>query len=122
MHFDTGALVPYTAEHLVTWPAEIYRVAMADASVQAHTRVAPRFEKEMLRIDVALGDSDVALVVDRSSIYISSYKHVLLPAWITGYQYKGERYPVIVNGQSGEIHGRLPMGRLGRFLTSLSEP
>ena len=122
LHFDTHALVPYTAEHLVTWPAEIYRVAMANASVQAHTRVAPHFEKEALRIDVALGDSDVTLVIDRPSIYISSYKHVLLPVWVTGYQYKEGRYPVIVNGQSGQVHGRLPMGRLGRFLTSLGEP
>jgi hypothetical protein len=71
---------------------------------------------------VALGDSDVTLVIDRPSIYISSYKHVLLPVWVTGYQYKEGRYPVIVNGQSGQVHGRLPMGRLGRFLTSLGEP
>jgi len=56
----------------------------------------------------------------RTSIFAGC--DVLLPVWVTGYQYKEGRYPVIVNGQSGQVHGRLPMGRLGRFLTRLGEP
>ena len=36
------------------------------------------------------------------------WKHVLLPMWSLTFEWKGERYPVLVHGQTGRVVGRAP--------------
>lgn len=37
-----------------------------------------------------------------------TYKHVLLPVYTTAYTYKGKKYHVMINGQSGSVEGDYP--------------
>ena len=37
-----------------------------------------------------------------------TFKHVLLPIWISSYRYKDEIYRFLVNGQTGEVTGKAP--------------
>lgn len=37
-----------------------------------------------------------------------TFKHILLPVWIGAYRFQGKVYQVVVNGQSGEVHGERP--------------
>ena len=36
------------------------------------------------------------------------WKHVLLPVWTLSYPHGGKRYVVLVNGQTGRVHGQAP--------------
>ena len=37
-----------------------------------------------------------------------TYKHVMMPVYTTAYTYKGKRYHVLINGQSGRVEGDYP--------------
>jgi hypothetical protein len=38
-----------------------------------------------------------------------TYKHILVPVYCAGYNYKGKNYSVSINGQSGKINGEYPI-------------
>ncbi|MDD5018591.1 MAG: hypothetical protein PHO15_10905, partial [Eubacteriales bacterium] len=40
------------------------------------------------------------------------YKHMLLPVWISSYQFRGKVYNFFVNGQTGEVQGSSPKSAL----------
>ena len=37
-----------------------------------------------------------------------TFKLILLPVWIGQYRYRGKKYPVMVNGQTGYVAGEKP--------------
>lgn len=41
----------------------------------------------------------------------SDWKYALMPAWTMTYRYKGELYYFAMNGQTGQIAGRVPVSR-----------
>ena len=38
-----------------------------------------------------------------------TYKHMLLPVWISAYIFKGKLYNFYINGQTGEVQGKSPV-------------
>jgi hypothetical protein len=38
-----------------------------------------------------------------------TFKHVLLPVWISAYRYRNKVYRFLVNGQTGEVTGEAPI-------------
>lgn len=113
LRFDTGSPAPYTPDALAGWPAELYRVPAANASLLARERVADDYRG---RLRAAQGRRIDDLVVESSGLAVVSYKLVLVPVWVGGYRDEGRDYRVIVNGQSGAVHGEAPRGLFGRFL------
>ena len=41
-----------------------------------------------------------------------SFKHILLPVWLSSYRYRDKTYSFIVNGESGKVAGRAPLSVL----------
>ncbi|HIK39829.1 hypothetical protein [Thermoleptolyngbya sp. M55_K2018_002] len=41
-----------------------------------------------------------------------TFKHILLPVWTGAYEFKGRRYTIVVNGQSGKVCGDRPFSWL----------
>ena len=37
------------------------------------------------------------------------FKHILLPIWISSYQYKKKVYRFLINGETGRISGKAPV-------------
>ena len=37
-----------------------------------------------------------------------TFKHILLPMWVSAYLFKGKTYRFVVNGQTGEVEGESP--------------
>ena len=40
-----------------------------------------------------------------------TYKHIMIPVYATAYNYKGNTYPVLINGQTGKISGKYPKSK-----------
>jgi hypothetical protein len=116
--FDTQGVVQYSDNALAGWLAEVYQIAMADASLVARQR-ALREAKQHVTDRTLGGEAVRDLTFNSSGISIESYKLVLLPMWLTGYRYKGEYYSVIVNGQSGNVTGRVPRSGFQKVLAGL---
>ena len=115
--FDTSALVPYAPELLVGWPAELYRVPVAAASLVARERALDAYRG---RVRGPQGEVIDDLSVSTVGLAVVSYKLVLLPVWVTGYRYAGKDYRLVINGQSGMGHGEVPRGPVGRLLAWLT--
>lgn len=116
--FDTSALLPYSADLLADWAAEIYQIPVADASLVARQRALEDARRYITRR--ILGDEYVRdLQISHPGSVIESYKLVLLPVWVSGYRYQGRDYLAAVNGQTGRVAGEVPRSSLQKFLAGL---
>ncbi len=103
--WDLENLVPYADEYLSGFRAESYQVDLVQG-----------FEVARQTIDAAihrLVESDIGGDHQRvHSIHTQyddiTFKHILLPVWITAYRFKRKVYRVLVNARTGEVQGERP--------------
>ncbi len=97
--FDTKSIKPYDPRFLANWPAEIYDVPMADASLDARSQAYKKFKHDLPYLLNAIK------IVHTSSenISIESFKLNLLPVWMTELPFDGREHLVLINGQNGVV-------------------
>ncbi|MCP4357560.1 MAG: hypothetical protein GY796_06045 [Chloroflexi bacterium] len=115
--FDFAAVVAYDPRFLADWPAERYQVSMSDASLLGRKKVVKELRRKSTRY--TRGEYVRNLRLNSSGIVVESYKHILLPMWVTHYKIEGEIYDVAINGQNGQIHGDRPQSGLGKLFSRL---
>lgn len=103
--FDTKGLRPYDPSYLSGWRAEEYGVDLNDGWKQAVGHMEG-VQENRCRRDVP-GDTQRFLNVT-NRFYDETFKHVLLPIWISAYRYNDKIYRFLVNGQTGEVTGKAP--------------
>ena len=118
LRFDTSAIIPYTDDLLAGWPAEIYHVPMMEASLTARSETQALSREHVS----ALPDADErGIVVTGTSLSVSTYKLLLAPVWVAIIKADSETRPLVINGQTGQLHATdrpRPMARLLNWLTS----
>lgn len=119
--FDTGALIPYAAEHLAGCATEIGRLPLAAASIEARRRALERAEEYERKTTLA-GRSFRDFTMNSLGMSVDSYRLVLLPFWLASYGYGGRGCPVAVNGQTGTVAGTVPRTRWQRALSAVFGP
>ena len=97
--FDLSAAKPYDARYLADWPAEIYDIAMSDASLEARAQVVRQYTDRM-RLEIMNVEN---MRLSSAGMTVESFKLVLLPVWMTEIQVNGELIHVLINGQNGKI-------------------
>lgn len=117
--FDHGRLIPYDSRLLANWPAELYQVSMADASIRARAHVV---ERERDGIERKLSWNARGLAMSSRTMHIDAYKLILVPVWVAHYTLEDDRFDVVINGQTGTVRGETPargsaqlLGMLGRL-------
>lgn len=110
-HF--AAAVPYDPRYLANWPAEVYQVSMADASLEARAQAAKRLR---IGIKTLVGPDVENLRASSSSLMVEAFKLVLVPAWLASLPHAGRDYLVFINGQSGHVTSDLPDTRKNKGL------
>ena len=105
--FKVKQAVEFQPEYLAGWPALTYDIPLAKATLNARERVVKRVRRELhQRILPTRQKRDLDVSAGRWSGM--TFKHILLPLWIGSYPYKGERYQILINGQTGEVGGDKP--------------
>jgi DNA-directed RNA polymerase subunit RPC12/RpoP len=104
--FDLSAARPYSDDLLASWPAEVYTVSMADASLTARVRATEKVNEDIQF--QANGTSSDNLRVDRRGITVMSYKLLLLPVWVVTYVYRDRPFRALVSGQTAQVTGDTP--------------
>ncbi|MBL8102827.1 MAG: hypothetical protein JNM02_09885 [Anaerolineales bacterium] len=122
--FDMKSVKRYDPRFLANWPAEIYDVPMADASLDARSQAYKMYKNKLPYLINGMNlvhTSSAALVIE-------SFKLVLLPVWMTELPFGGREHLVLINGQSGVVSSDLPevgeeseAGGLFSFLADLLE-
>ncbi|MFP4698202.1 MAG: hypothetical protein ACLFMO_05790 [Eubacteriales bacterium] len=107
--FYTKELVAYQPSYLAGFQAERYVVGPKDAFEEAKGKMKKEIEKE---IKSRLGGDtyeNFRTSIDYEDI---SFKHILLPLYISSYKYKDKTYNFLINGQTGEVQGQAPLSPL----------
>lgn len=102
------ALVPYQASYLAGFKVQRYQV-----DVKQGLGLAKGVMDDQIRSDVERdigGDEQRIHSVDTAHSQIT-FKHILLPVWISAYQYQGKPFQVVVNAQTGEVLGDRPYSK-----------
>jgi DNA-directed RNA polymerase subunit RPC12/RpoP len=106
--FEIEKAVEYKPEYLAGWPATAYDVPLAQASLVARERMVGKAKKQLL-YKAAPGKEVRDLEVSASDVSGVMYKQVLLPVWVGSYLYRGKRFRMLVNGQTGKVVGDKPI-------------
>ena len=103
--WDLQSLVEYADEYLSGFRTESYRVPL-DAGFEAAKQIMAGTIDATIRRDIG-GDEQRVHSVD-SRYDAVTFKHVLLPVWISPYRYRGRVYRRLVNARTGEVQGERP--------------
>jgi hypothetical protein len=98
-------LAPYNPAYLAGFKAQRYQVTLKEGFECAKGKMVP-----LIRYDV---ERDIGGDIQRvhaiaTDYHAVTFKHILLPVWISSYRYQNKQYQVMVNAQTGEVLGDRP--------------
>lgn len=103
--WDLSNLVPYQDDYLSGFKAESYRVSLDKGFDEAKYKMDPVIRAAICR---DIGGDEQRIHEVRTQYSGITFKHVLLPIWISAYRYQQKIYRFMVNGRTGEVQGERP--------------
>jgi predicted RNA-binding Zn-ribbon protein involved in translation (DUF1610 family) len=103
--WDLRSLVPYSDEYLSGFVCESYQVDLAQGFERARQIMDVTIRQSVCR-DIG---GDHQRIVSLSTHYSNiTFKHLLLPVWLSAYRYHEQVYHFLVNARTGEVQGERP--------------
>ena len=103
--WDLPRSVPFDDDFLAGFVTESYAVPLDDGFGLAEQRMQPEIDATIRR-DIG---GDRQIISSKSTNYPSiTFKHILLPVWVSAYRYRGKLFQIIINAQTGELSGQRP--------------
>ena len=103
--WDLEKLTDFTSEFLSGYRAETYKVSLKDGFGIAQGKMAPEIEKA-IREDI--GGDEQRINSQDTDYRDITFKHILLPVWISAYRYDQKTYRFCINGRTGQVQGERP--------------
>lgn len=103
--WDLRNLQPYQPHYLAGFTAQSYQVDL-QTGFQHAIQVMDDFIRSSIRRDIG-GDHQRIHSVN-TQYYDITFKHILLPVWISAYRYRHKTYQFLVNARTGEVQGDRP--------------
>ena len=102
--FELRGVKPYDPRYIVNFPAELYNIPMAEASLEARAQGFSRYRRDLPDLL-----SPIKVISTSSSkMTVESFRLNLLPVCMTEIQFGGREYLVLINGQLGTVASNLP--------------
>jgi predicted RNA-binding Zn-ribbon protein involved in translation (DUF1610 family) len=103
--WDLPKLVGYDDRFLSGFKTETYQVSLKEGYVEAKQKMQGKIE-QLVKRDIG---GDRQRISSMNTDYKNpSFKHILLPVWISAFRYKGKVYQFLVNARTGEVQGERP--------------
>jgi hypothetical protein len=103
--WDLDALAPFTEEYLAGFKAEHYSLGLRDGFSCAKEQVSPIIDRSICH-DIG---GDTQRIHHRVSDWHEvTFKHILLPVWVSAYRFNDTLYRVVINARTGEVQGERP--------------
>ena len=114
--WDLNNLVPYDTKYLSGFKSESYQKGLEDGFQTARDKMTEVIREDVRR-DIG-GDKQTihSMNTDFASV---TFKHILLPIWISAYRYNAKVYRFMINGRTGEVQGERPYSWIKITLTAL---
>ena len=107
--YDYNALTEFSLPYLSGYLAEKYQVSAAELEDSV---------KESLKDDLIEDSKEQikgydSVEVNSSEVQFTGSKveYAMLPVWLLNFQYGQKKFPLYMNGQTGKIHGKLPISK-----------
>lgn len=113
MPWDLQKLVPYQDDYLAGFRSECYTVKLDEGFETAKRLMRPTIISTIER-DIGGDEQRISSMNTRFSSV--TFKHILLPVWISAYRYNGRVFQFVVNARTGEVTGERPYSALKIFL------
>lgn len=113
MPWDLQALTPYQDDYLAGFRSECYSVKLEEGFETAKRLMQPRIVSS---IQHDIGGDEQRIESMNTRYNAVTFKHILLPVWISAYRYSGRVFQFMVNARTGEVSGQRPYSALKIFL------
>ena len=101
--FELRAVKPYEPGYLANWPAEVYDIPMAEASLDARARGLTHYKNDLPNLI-----APVKLIsMSSANMTIESFRLILLPVWMIELPFNGREHLILINGWNGEVRSDL---------------
>ncbi|MBY0311833.1 MAG: hypothetical protein K2W85_07170 [Phycisphaerales bacterium] len=115
--WDLRDCVPYADEYLAGFRSECYQVPLEVGFEKAKKKMQFRIDATICR-DIG---GDEQRISSKSTQYNAiTFKHVLLPIWLSAYRFNNKVFRFMVNARTGEVVGERPWSALKITLFVLS--
>ncbi|PVW15380.1 DNA helicase PriA [Marixanthomonas spongiae] len=104
-HWNLKDLQPFDSSFLAGFVTEKYTIPLQDGHLGA-TKEARNIANTWARRDIG-GDTQRVHSIDMK-LSKETFKHILLPVYVSAYKFKGKRYNFFINGQTGALSGKRP--------------
>lgn len=110
--WDLKGLMPCQEEFLSGFRAENYSVDLANGFQMARKMMDPEIDRDIRR-DIG---GDTQKISDKEIRYARiTYKHILLPVWVSAFRYRNKVFRFLVNARTGEVQGERPHS-IGKYV------
>ena len=103
--WDLANLVPYADEYLSGFRAESYQVSLPEGFESAKGIMASGIESS-IRQDI--GGDEQRIHGTQTQYADITFKHILLPVWLTAYRFREKIFRILINARTGEVQGERP--------------
>lgn len=114
--WDLHDLVPFSEEYLSGFRTESYQVSLDEGMDEAREIMAGEI-RQTVRHDI--GGDHQRIHSLRTQYSNVTFKHILLPIWLSAYRYRDKAYRFLVNARTGEVQGERPWSWVKITLTVL---
>ena len=115
--WDLPALVSFDDSYTAGMKTESYTIDVEQGFEHAKNMMEPSI-KDSIRRDIG---GDTQRIHHFSVVYDAvSFKHILLPVWISAYRFKNKVYRFLVNARTGEVRGERPWSAVKIALAVIS--
>jgi len=109
-------LETYQTEFLAGFRAENHTLGLEDGYNESQVFMRAKI-RDWIKSDIGGNKQKISSSDTRFSE--ETFKHILLPVWITHYTLEEQRYRMSVNGQTGKVYGQRPFSKKKLLLGAL---
>jgi LSD1 subclass zinc finger protein len=103
--WDLQNLVPFESGFLSGYKTESYQIDLKEGFEEAKSKMEIAIRENVLS---DIGGFHQRILFMNNSYNNITFKHILLPLWISSYRYQNKAYRFMINGRSGHVQGERP--------------
>jgi hypothetical protein len=117
--WDLESLAPFNENYLAGFRSESYQIGLKDGFEMAKDKMQSTIDNS-IRQDIG---GDHQRIHSKNTNYNNiTFKHTLLPLWISSYKYRDKSFRFLINARTGETKGDRPYSKgkiAGAILTGI---
>ncbi|MGE0076724.1 MAG: hypothetical protein AB7S48_02590 [Bacteroidales bacterium] len=115
--WDLENLIPFDKSYLSGFITEKYQIELEEGFEIAKGIAEPEISRMVCR---DIGGDQQRIISMKTNYDNVTFKHLLLPVFVSAYKFKGKLYQFLVNGRTGEVQGQRPYSWIKIALTVIA--